>query len=96
MIPALLSLPRMRPAALLSVLFPRIKELELKKVYRVYVTDALRIITENTARIAGGKSITARYADIIEEKKPDTRTAEEIAGDVITRGGLVRKGGETT
>ena len=39
-IPAMLSLPRMRPAALLSVLFQRIKKIKIKKVYRVYVTDA--------------------------------------------------------
>lgn len=46
--------------------------------YRVYVTDALKFIAENTARYAGGGYMKARYEDLIHPKPEDTRTAEEI------------------
>ena len=31
--------------------------------YRAYLTDALMIITENTAKFAGGKHLTQRWVD---------------------------------
>ena len=55
------------------------------------MTDALRVVSENTARYAGGGYIKARYADIIEPKKQDNRTCEEITADIIQRCGLVVK-----
>ena len=53
--------------------------------YRIYVTDCLRIISENTAKICGGSYITAKFADIIDPKPADNRTGEEIAADIIRR-----------
>lgn len=44
----------------------------------VYATDALRIIGENTAKYAGGSYLKARWTDIINPPKEDTRTADEI------------------
>ena len=58
-------------------------------MYRVYMTDALKITVENTAKFAGGSYIKARYIDIIEPKKVDTRTGDEIVEDIIQRAGLV-------
>ena len=55
------------------------------------MTDALRVVAENTARFASGNYIKARYADIIEPKKQDNRTCEEITADVVARCGLVVK-----
>ena len=60
------------------------------------MSDALRIVTENTARVASGNYgsvnyIKARYADIVEPKKQDDRTCEEITADVVARCGLVVK-----
>ena len=57
----------------------------------MYVTDCLQVIAKNTARYAGGGYIQARFADIIDRKPQDTRTGEEIAADVIRRGGLAVK-----
>lgn len=57
--------------------------------YRVYVSDALKIITENTAKYAGGSHLTKRWVDIVTEKPEDTRTGAEIARDVIKAAGLV-------
>ena len=46
---------------------------------------------KNTAKYAGGSYIKARYIDIIEPKKVDTRTGDEIVADIIKRAGLVVK-----
>lgn len=35
-----------------------------EKVFRAYVTDALKAIAENTARFAGGSYMQARFASI--------------------------------
>lgn len=69
----------------------RAKERAKTEAYRIYVTDALRIVAKNTARYVGGNYIKARYADIIELKKQDNRTCEEITADVVARCGLVVK-----
>ena len=58
--------------------------------YRVYITDALKIISENSAKFAGGSMISARFYDIINEqnKHDEKKTGEEIVADIITRAGL--------
>lgn len=55
---------------------------------RIYVTDALKVIAENTSNFAGGSTLTVRYYDILNGKGADNRTAQEIADDVIKRAGL--------
>lgn len=47
-------------------------------------------IAENTARYAGGSYPTVRFIDKISrtEKKPDLRTGDEIAADILS--GLAR------
>ena len=55
--------------------------------YRVYVTDCLKLIAENTGNI----SLKSRYYDIIPPKKVDARTGDEIVADIIKRAGLVVK-----
>ena len=66
----------------------RLNEKARNDAYRIYVTDALRLVAENTARYASGDYIKARYADIIEPKKQDNRTCEEITADIVARCGL--------
>lgn len=56
--------------------------------YRIYVTDCLRIIIENTAKMGGGSYITAKFSDIINPRPADNRTGEEIAADIIKRAGI--------
>jgi hypothetical protein len=54
--------------------------------YRIYVTDCLRITTENTAKtvhaLTDGKAevrvMGIRFADVLENKPVDNRTADEI------------------
>ena len=69
----------------------RLNEKAKTEAYRIYVTDALRVVAENTARFASGNYIKARYADMIEPKKQDNRTGDEIVEDIIKRAGLVVK-----
>lgn len=60
--------------------------------YRAYITDALMTIAENTARYAGGKVLSVRWA---EKFMPvDNRSGEEIAMEVIKNAGLIYNGGE--
>ena len=56
--------------------------------YRIYVTDCLRIISENTAKVCGGSYITAKFADIINPKPVDNRTGDEVAADIIKLAGI--------
>lgn len=55
--------------------------------YKVYVTDCLQAMAENTANFAGGMKFRYRWADII-DGNIDTRTAEEVVHDVINNSGL--------
>lgn len=60
--------------------------------YRIYVTDALKVIGENTMSFGGGSCMTERYIDLIKNNKvKDDRTGEEIAADFIKRAGLTLK-----
>lgn len=56
--------------------------------YRVYVTDCLRMVTENTAKMSQGAYTSARFYDIINPKPVGNRTGEEIAADIIKRAGI--------
>lgn len=56
--------------------------------YRIYVTEALRMTAENTAKFSGGIYPTSSYLDSISPKEEDTRTGEEIAADIIKRAGI--------
>lgn len=53
-----------------------------EKAYKIYTTDCLRIIAENSARANGGKYIQMRYAEVIEPAKEETRTADEIISNI--------------
>lgn len=73
-----------------------------EKSYKIYVTDALRAIANNSAQAAVEQrsyaSLTKRWADIIEpQEEPqdieeDARSCEEIAADIWKR--IRKKGGE--
>lgn len=56
--------------------------------YRIYVTDCLRILTENTANMCEGSYISERYADIVNPKAVDNRSGEEVVADIIQRAGI--------
>lgn len=49
-----------------------------EQAYRIYVTDALRAISESAAKLGGGSYIQVRYADMFDRKPRDERTHDEI------------------
>lgn len=61
--------------------------------YRIFVTDCLRIMTENTAitgvAVSGGKAeasaISVRFSDIVSQKPTDKRTADDIIKEIKTK-----------
>ena len=59
------------------------------KAYRVYITDALKVLTGNKINYAGGSVMSGRYAYLL--KPAYTRSAEEVAAAVIKKAGLVVK-----
>ena len=69
----------------------KVKQQAKDTAYRVYVTDCLKMISENTANISRGQYMKLRYYDIIHPAKVDTRTGDEIVEDIIKRAGLVVK-----
>lgn len=46
--------------------------------YRMYIADALKAISENTAKLTGGSYIQKRYADILNPTPKETRTEQEV------------------
>ena len=65
------------------------KEQQKEMAYRIYVTECLRIMTENTAKQSGGSYINKPFAEVIGNNKPkDERTADEIIADISFRAGL--------
>ncbi len=58
------------------------KKEQHEKAYRNYVTDALKILTENTAKANGGKYLQLRYAELFEPTKEETRSAEEVIENI--------------
>ena len=56
--------------------------------YRIYVTDCLRMVAENTAKLSQGTYTATRFYDIISQKPVVNRPGEEIAADIIKRAGI--------
>lgn len=70
-------------------------EKQCDKAYRIYVTDSLKLITENTARLVNdGQYMTMRWCDVIRNEPVDNRSGEEVAADVMKRAGLKFGGGD--
>ena len=71
-------MPRMSARAILSALPVVMLEQSKVAAYRVYTAEALRIMTENTAKYAGGGYMKQKYSDMINPKPEETRTGQEI------------------
>lgn len=59
---------------------------EEEKVYRIYLTDALKQAVENVSKFAGGGVMSKRWFDLF--KPVDNRTGDEIVADVMRNAGL--------
>ena len=56
--------------------------------YRIYVSECLRMISENAASGGGGSYMAVKFEDVVNPKPVDNRTGEEIAADIIKRAGI--------
>lgn len=57
-------------------------------IYRFYVTNALKILTSNTARFAGGSELTKTYRDIIspsEDEQEEEQDGDAQAQEIIAK-----------
>jgi len=59
-------------------------------IFKIFVTDSLKVLTENTAKFAGGTMVGARFYDIINKQQTETETksGDEIVADIVGRAGL--------
>lgn len=63
---------------------------EREIAYRIYVTDTLKLIAENTAKFTGGAYREDRYAEIYQKRKEiPKKTVEETIAEVTKKAGLV-------
>ena len=60
-----------------------------EKAYRLYIAETLRVLTENTARFAGG--YVQGRGTFYDERHVENRTAQEIDEDVSRRAGITIK-----
>jgi hypothetical protein len=58
--------------------------------FRYYLTDAVQLLTENTARFGGGASISKRWAEILDSRGriEENRDPKEIIADIAQKAGL--------
>lgn len=83
----------MSARALLSALPVLLNKQDQEQKYRTYVTDALKTITENTSKYAGGNYMKIRYYDIENPRPAETRSGKEIIDQMKAK--IARIGGET-
>lgn len=55
-----------------------------QETYEYYVTECLKIITENSSKYAGGVYMTRSYSDIVDDKQSN-KEKEESAEEIKTR-----------
>lgn len=79
----------MRSKAMVSALPLAIRQETEKEIYKIYITDALKAISENTMNACGGGTyMRTRFYDVINPTTEDTRTVEEMVDDVISAAGI--------
>lgn len=68
----------------------RYQKEQRKLAYRIYISDTLQIIAENTARLTeGGKYPTKRYFDVAYKNAQKEEKAEDIIDKYKTLGLVV-------
>lgn len=78
----MVSLPRLSVRATLAALPAMLKQRAREETYRVYMTESLRLIAENTARAVNGGYLKTRYAELFEQK-PESASNEDRSSDEI-------------
>ena len=74
-------------APFLRYVHAKIAEDEEQHSFRLYVTDTLMMVAENTARFNGGNYMNLHWSELL-NRKVDLRTGDEIVMDVMRDAGL--------
>lgn len=80
---ALIDAPRLTVQGLVLALPLLIERQSEELAFRVYLTNCAKILTENTAKSAGGSYLTKSYLDIINPLPPETRTPEQVKQQIL-------------
>ena len=67
----------------------RYKTEQREAAYRFYVSECLKIISENTANYGGGKFMNKSLYDVLNSHGFESaKNAEEIIDDIVKRAGI--------
>lgn len=55
------------------------------KTYRIYVTDSLKAIADNTARKYGGSVLNMRYAEVITKPREPAESSDEVIARIRSK-----------
>ena len=80
---ALCAAPRMKARGYLAALPSLIKERIHGEIFRDYLAEGLRVLTQNTAR-QGGMTLTRQYREMI-APQPDPEKEERTAQEIFER-----------
>ena len=80
---ALIGAPKLTVQGLVLALPLLIERQADELAFRIYLTDCAKILTENTAKSAGGSYLTKSYLDIINPPPPETRTPEQVKQQIL-------------
>lgn len=72
----------MRARAYIAALPALINAQRREEYFREYIAEGIRLISENTAKFAGGSYVTARYKPVREAKKEEKQLS---AGQAVER-----------
>lgn len=91
---ALIALPGLRARAIVSMLPEILKQSCEQEAYKTYLSECMRMVTENTAKFAGGRYMSVSFHEMLHPKPVDTRTGEEIVSHMkgVLKG--LEEGGE--
>lgn len=89
----LISAPKVSVRSLLYILPTMAKKQREEWVYRIYVTDTIRAMSETIAKHFGGAYTQRRYAEIISMKQTE-QTAEQIIEGLKAQGLQILDGEE--
>ena len=56
--------------------------------FKVYLTDAIKFVVSNTARLNGGVELTKRWVEFLKTAEQDDKSADEIVVEVMEKAGL--------